>query len=81
MKKKHRKIPIIFGLENWHWKSEFCQFWRLLHNWLKYFLMGWLLVLGLKESLLEFVTACIKIEFILIHKDLQANSHKKWSYS
>ena len=35
---------------------------------LKNFLMGWLLVLGLKERLLECATVCVKSEVILIHK-------------
>ena len=33
---------------------------------LKNFLMGWLLVLGLKECLVECATLCIKSEVILI---------------
>ena len=31
--KKFRKIRIIFDIENWLWKSEFCHFWQLLLNW------------------------------------------------
>ena len=33
---------------------------------LKNFLMGWLLVIGLKESLLECLTVCVKSDVILI---------------
>ena len=40
-------------------------FWHLLLNWLQDFLMGWLLVLRLKECLLECATVCIKSEVIL----------------
>ena len=31
-KKKLRKIRIIFGIENWLWKSNFGTFWHLLIN-------------------------------------------------
>ena len=31
--KKIRKIRIIFEIENWLWKSEFCNFWQLLRKW------------------------------------------------
>ena len=43
-------------------------FWRLLLNWtqdLKTFLIGWLLVLGLKECLVECATLCVKSIFIV----------------
>ena len=33
MKIFFRKIWIIFDIENWLWKSEFCHFWQLLLNW------------------------------------------------
>ena len=36
---------------------------------LKNFLMGWLLVLGLKESLVECATVCVKSEVILMCMD------------
>ena len=28
-----RKIQVIFDVENWLWKSEFCNFWQLSLNW------------------------------------------------
>ena len=31
--KKIKKIWIIFDIENWLWKSQFCHFWQLLLNW------------------------------------------------
>ena len=56
MKKKSRRIRII---ENWHWKSEFCNFWRLLCKFKytrpKIFLMGSLLALSIKDSPVKFV--------------------------
>ena len=35
---------------------------------LKNFLVGWLLVLGLKEGLVECATVCVKSEVILLHR-------------
>ena len=35
---------------------------------LKNFLMGWLLVLGLKECLVECATLCVKSEVMLVYK-------------
>ena len=66
--KKFRKIWIIFEIENWLWKSEFCHFWttftQLIAR-LKNFLRGWLLVLGLKGSLEKCETVCVKSEDML----------------
>ena len=43
-------------------------FWRLLLTWSQdsNFLRGWLLVLGLKECLVECATLCVKSEVILV---------------
>ena len=72
MKKFYRKIRIIFDIENWLWKSAFCNFWQLLLNWptarLKNFLRGWLLVLSLKKGLVECAKVSIKSEVILQFK-------------
>ena len=35
MKKKIRKIRIIFDIEKWLINSEFCHFWQLLLNWVQ----------------------------------------------
>ena len=37
---------------------------------LKNFLRGWLLVLGLKEGLVEYATLCVKSEVILEHTQI-----------
>ena len=60
-----RKIWIIYDKKIDFAVSEFYNFWLLLLNWPQTFLMGWLLVLGLKESLLEYATVCVKSEIIL----------------
>ena len=44
-----------------------------LTAWLKTFLMDWLLVLSLKEGLVECATVCVKSEVILIFTYLPAN--------
>ena len=38
---------------------------------LKNFLRGWLLVLGIKEGLVEFATVCVKSVFILKYSPLE----------
>ena len=49
MKKKFGKIRIIFDIENWLWKSKFCNFWQRLLNWMQdLFFKG--LVIGLKHK-------------------------------
>ena len=55
-------FQIIFDIENWLWKSEFCHFWQLLLNWPQDLkpLRGWLLVLGLMERLVDCATVCVK---------------------
>ena len=55
-KKNTVKTRIIFDIEN------FTQLTLQLKN----FLMGWFLVLGLKEGLVECATVCIKSEVMLI---------------
>ena len=64
MKNKFRKIRIIFEIENWLWKSEFCHFWQLLLNWPQD--SKTLLIFGLKEGLVECATVCVKSEVMLI---------------
>ena len=68
-KKKIKKIRIHFDKKRLTLKV------RILHilttftqvtSRLKNFLMGWLLVLGLKEGLVECATLCIKSEVMLI---------------
>ena len=51
-------------------------FWQLL---LKNFLMGWLLVLGLKEDLVECATVCVKSEVILLQDINLAPRNVNWS--
>jgi hypothetical protein len=62
MKIFFRKIQIIFDIEN-------CQNFAIFDNFylkrLKNFLRGWLLILGLKEGLVECVTVSVKSEVIL----------------
>ena len=58
-------------------------FWRLLLNWpqdFENFLMGWLLVLGLKEGVAECATVCIKSEVMLSNTALVYTGHfsPKW---
>ena len=60
-----RKIGIFFDIENWLWMSEFCHFWQLMLNWAQDFLGGWLLVLSIKEGLVECATVCLKSVVIL----------------
>ena len=66
-------ILLLTFFENFNfWTTLFSKmksnFWRLLLNWrqdLKTFL-GWLLVLGLKECLVECATLCVKGEVMLL---------------
>ena len=37
MKCFFRMIRILFDIENWLWKSEFCTFWQLLLKWPQYY--------------------------------------------
>ena len=60
-----RKIRIIFDIENWLWKSEFCHFWQLLLNWVQDLKTFKGLVLGLNECLVESATVCVKSEDII----------------
>ena len=43
---------------------------------LKNFLIGWLLVLGLKESLVECATLCVKSEIILDYNNMDSSFEK-----
>ena len=58
----HRKLTLKVRI------LQFLNTFTQLTDRLKNFLMGWLLVLGLKERLLECATVCVKSEVILIHK-------------
>ena len=68
MKIFFRKFRIIFALENWlkvrilPFLTTFTQLTKRLNN----FLRGWLLILDLKEGLVECATVCIKSEVILM---------------
>ena len=47
---------------------------------LKNFLMGWLMVLGLKECLVECATLCVKSEVMLINKTANVLTPKLQEY-
>ena len=49
--------------------------WDELTSRLKNFLRGWLLILGLKECLVECATVCVKREVILFNVDNALSMH------
>ena len=68
MKKKIRKIRTIFDVENWLWKSEFCNFQQLLRKFtqdLKKNLLGSSLAFTLKEGPVRCAKVCNKSWVIL----------------
>ena len=75
MKCFFRKIRIFFDIENWLWKSEFCHFWQFL------LLGGWLLVLGIKEGLVECAAVCVKSVVILVLLLVHLGSHLNYQPS
>ena len=48
--KKIGKIRIIFDIENWLWKSKFCNFWQRLLNWTQDLNIFIELVIGLEHK-------------------------------
>ena len=63
--KKIKQIQIIFDFESQNFAIFDTTFTQLTAR-LKNFLRGWLLVLDLKEGLVEYATVCVKSEVILL---------------
>ena len=67
-------LKTLFSMYN---EVQFLTTFTQLTEWLKNFLMGWLLVLGLKEGLVEYATLCVKSEVILWSKGWVFSSNEE----